>query len=85
MSKYKYSQLVVSINDDVAAEWLRSLRVTNIEDNDKQYIFTNIKFQSIITSIKKILFHHIMKDFVNKLELSDKKYKTNGNVGDENY
>ena len=26
-----------------------------------------------------------MVDFVNKLELNDKKYQTNGNVRDENY
>ena len=36
-------------------------------------------------SIRKYFFHHIMMDFVNKLELSDQKYQTNKNVRDEHY
>ena len=50
----------------------------NIEDYDKQDIVTNKKFEAIISSIKKNLFHQRMVDFVNKLELSDKNTKLIG-------
>ena len=45
----------------------------------------NISFETIITSIKKNLFHQRMVDFLNKLKLSDQKYQTNRNVRYENY
>ena len=38
-----------------------------------------------MNSIKKNFFHQSMVDFVNKLELSDQEYQTNGTVRDENY
>ena len=56
-----------------------------IEYNDKQDIFTNFESESIIPSIKKYLFHQRMVDFLNKLEISDQQYKTNGTVRDDNY
>ena len=46
---------------------------------------TNIQFESIVLSIKNYFFHQRMVDFLNKLELSDKKYQTNENIRDENY
>ena len=57
----------------------------NIEDSDKQDIFPNTQFKAIIPSIKKSFFHQRMMNFVNKLELSDQKYQTNGNVNEGNY
>ena len=47
--------------------------------------FTNFESESIIPSIKKYLFHQRMVDFLNKLEISDQQYKTNGTVRDDNY
>ena len=57
----------------------------NIEESYKQDTVSNIEFEAIVTSIKKYLFHQCMVDFVNKIELSDQKYHTNGNVIDENH
>ena len=57
----------------------------NIEDFDKQDIFTNISFESVIPPIKKNFFHQRMVDFVNKLEFTDQKYQTNGTVRYEIY
>ena len=44
-----------------------------------------MSFEAIIPSIKNNFFHRHMINFVNKLELSDQKYQTNGNIRDENY
>ena len=77
--------MVVGSNKDVAAASLLTLHDNNIEDFDKHDIFTNIEFEYIVTSIKKCLFHQPMIDFVNKLELSDQRYQTNGNVRYESY
>ena len=57
----------------------------NIGDDEKQEMVTNIDFKAIITSIKKIFFHQHMFDFVNEIELSDKKYQNNWTVRDDNY
>ena len=70
---YKESQLVVDINEDVAATSLLTLRGKNNEDFDKQDMVTNIEFEAIVPSIKKHFFHQHMVDFVSKLELSDQK------------
>ena len=45
----------------------------------------NILSESIVPSIKKNFFNQRIVDFFNKLELSDRKYKTNGTVRDESY
>ena len=79
------SQFVSGSNEDFAAESFLILHGNNIEYSDKQDIVTNMKFEAISTSIKKYFFHQRMVDFLNALELSDNKYHTNGNVGDENY
>ena len=39
----------------------------------------------MVPSIKNYLFHQRMVDFVNKLNLSDQKYHTNGNLRDKNH
>ena len=52
MSKYTYSLLFVSINEDVSAALLISLHGDNNEDYDKQDIVTNIYIESIVPSIK---------------------------------
>ena len=57
----------------------------NIEEYDNKYIVTNISFEAIVPSNKKYFFHQRMFCFVNKLELSGKKYQTNGNERDKNY
>ena len=46
---------------------------------------TNIEFEAIVLPIKKYLFRQCMVAFVNKLELSDQKYETNGYIRYENY
>ena len=51
----------------------------------KQDIVTNIEFETIISSIKKDLFNQRMVGFVNKIDLSDKKYQSNGIVRDDIY
>ena len=56
-----------------------------IQESEKQDIVTNIEFEAIVTSIKKYFFHQRMVDFVNKLELSDRKYQTIINLRDTNY
>ena len=56
-----------------------------IEESDKQDIVTNIEFEAMVPSIKRYFFHKHMVDFLNKTELSDQKYQTNGNVRGENY
>ena len=79
------SQWVVNSNEYVASELLIYLHGDKIEDSDKQDIVSNIEFESIKPSIKNNLFYQRMMNFVNKLELDDHKYQTDGNVGDENY
>ena len=39
----------------------------------------------MVPSIKNYFSHKCMVDFVNKLELSDQKYQTNGNIRHKNY
>ena len=80
MSKNKESQLVVGINEDVAATSLLYLHSNNVEYYDKQDIVSNISFEVIITSITKYFFCQRMIYFVNKLYLSYQKYQTNVNV-----
>ena len=77
--------MVVGSNKDVAAVSFITLHDDNIEDYEKQDIVTNTEFELIWSSIKKYVFHNHMVDFVNKLELSDQKYQTNGNLKDGNY
>ena len=77
--------MVVSSNEDVGSVSLLSLHGDNIEYDEKQDIVLNKYFEAIIPSIKRNLFRPPMVNFVNKLELSDQKYQTNGNVRDENY
>ena len=84
MSKDKYYQLVFRSNEDVADVSLLYLNDDNFEDFDTQEIVENIEFEAIIPSIKKNLFYQKMVDFLNKLELSDQKYQTNGTVRDYN-
>ena len=84
MSKDKYYQLVVSINEDVAAKLLISFLGKNIEDSLKK-IVTNIQFEATITSIKKGIFPQHMMNYVNKIQLSDQQYQTNWNVRVVNY
>ena len=52
----------------------------NIEGYYKQDVVTNMKFESIITSIKRNFFHQRMVDFANTLELIDQKYLSNRTV-----
>ena len=77
--------MVVSSNEDVAYVSLLCLNDNNIEDYEKQDIVTNIEFETIISSIKKDLFNQRMVGFVNKIDLSDKKYQSNGIVRDDIY
>ena len=56
-----------------------------MEEYDKQDTVTNIEFESIVPSIRRYFFNQCTVDFMHKLELSDQKYKTIGNVRDENY
>ena len=72
-------------NEDVASAPLLTLYGEIIEESYKQEIVTNIEFEAIVTSIKKYFFHQHMVYSMNKLELSDKEYQTNGNVKDEKY
>ena len=65
----------VGSNEYVAAEALLTSHGDNIEEYDKQDIVTNIEFKSRAHSIKRPLFHQRMVDFVNKIELSDKKIR----------
>ena len=58
---------------------------TTLKNMTFQDIITNIKFESISTSIKKYWFYQRMVDFINKIELSDHKYQSNGNIRYENY
>ena len=85
MSRNIKSQFNVGSNQDVESESLLTLDGNNIGEYDKQDIVTNIEFESIVPSIKKHLFYQRMVDFVNKIEFSDQKYHTNGNVRDEHY
>ena len=77
--------MVVVNNEDVAAASFLTLYGNNIEDYVKHDIFTNMGFEAIVPSIKNYFFHQHVIDFVNKLELSDQKYHTNGSIMDENY
>ena len=56
-----------------------------MEEYDKQDTVTNIEFESIVPSIKGYFFNQRVVDFVNRLELSDQNYQTNGNLRDEKY
>ena len=77
--------MVVSTSNYVADASLFFFHEDNNEDYDKQERDKNIKFEAKIASIKKNLFHRLMVDFVDKLELSDQKYQTNVTVRDENH
>ena len=44
-----------------------------------------MEFEAIVPSIKKYFFHRLVVDFVNKIEFSNLKYQTNGNLGDGNH
>ena len=68
------SQLNFGSNENVSAASLLNFYDNNIEEYEKQGIVTNLKFEYIITSIKKHFFHQRMVNFVNKLELSDHEY-----------
>ena len=59
--------------------------MTTALKNTKKYIVTNLEFEAIVTSTKTHFFHQRMVVFVTKLELSDQKYQTIGNVRDENH
>ena len=63
MSKNIESQSNVGSNEDVAAVSLLTLYVDNIDESDKQDIFTNIKFDKIVSSIEKYLFQKLIIDF----------------------
>ena len=76
---------IVGRNEDVAAASFFTLYEDNIEEYDKQDIVTNIEFYAIVPSIRKYFFNQRMVGFLNKIELSDKKYQTNGNERDERY
>ena len=65
--------MVVISNEYDASASLITLHGDNSESSDKQDIFSNTSFEAIITSTKRELFHQRMINFVNKLELSDKK------------
>ena len=67
MSMDKYSQLVVSSNEDVTAESLLSLHGDNIEYSVKQDMVTNMGFEAITPPIQKNLFHQCTVYFANKL------------------
>ena len=79
------SQFVVVSDEYIAASPFLTLNGNNIENSDKQDIVSNKEFEAMITSIKKYSYHQCMMNFVDKVELSDKKYQTNGYVRDENY
>ena len=72
--------MVVSSIEDVSTASLLYLHGINIEYSDKQDKVLNISFEEILPSIKKYFFHQRMIDFVNKLDLNDQKYQTNGNL-----
>ena len=63
-------------NEDVTDASFLTLHVNNVEEYDKQERVSNIEFEDIVTSIKNDFFLQSMACFVNKLELSDKKYHT---------
>ena len=85
MSKNVEFELNIGSNEDVVATSFLTLNDDNIEEYGKQDIVINIEFEFILTSIKRYFFHQWMVGFVNKIELSDQKYQTNGNVWDENH
>ena len=60
------------------------LHFYTIGDSEKQDIVTNIECEAIIPSIKNNFFHQRMVDYLNKLELSDQKYKNIRVLRDEN-
>ena len=70
--------MVVISNEDVSAASLLCFHRDKIEDSDRQDIVSNIKLESIITSIKKNFFNQRTMNTVNKIDLSDQKYQTNG-------
>ena len=80
MSKDIDYPLVVIKNEDVEASSLLSLNGNNNEDYEKQDMVIDIYFEAIVHSIKKSLFHQLLMNFVNKLELSYQKHQANGNV-----
>ena len=77
--------MVVDSNEDFEATSFLTFHGNKIEESDKQYMVTNIEFEAMVTLIKNYVFYQRIVDFVNKLELNDQKYQTNGNVRDENY
>ena len=54
-SKDTYFTVFVSINEDFAATSFIYLHGDKIADSDKQDIVTNIYFEAIVSSIKKLL------------------------------
>ena len=77
--------MVVCSNEYFAAKSFLYLHEKNIEVSDKKDIVSSTEFEAIIHSTQEKLFHQRMINFVNKLELSDKKHKTNRNVGYRNH
>ena len=65
--------MVVGSNADVEAASLIYLHGKKTEYSYKQDIVSNMEFETIIPSIKKYFFHQCMVNFVNKIDLSDKK------------
>ena len=76
--------MFVRRNKYTSSTSLVSLNGYNIEGYHKQDIVTNIKFEEIIPSTQKNLFHQRIMDSIKKLELSDQKYQSNVIVRDEN-
>ena len=63
MSKNTESHLNVGSNEYVTSASLLTFHDDKIEEYDKQDIVTNIKFEDIVTSIKKHFFRQRMVDF----------------------
>ena len=82
---FKNINLNVGSNEEVSAASIITLNGYNIEQYEKQEIVTNIKFESILASIKNYIFHQHMVNFLNKIQLSDQKYQTNRNIREKNY
>ena len=76
--KKNESPLVIISNEDVSAASLLCFNRDKIEDSYRQDIVSNIIFESIITSIKNNFFNQRTMNTVNKIDLSDQKYQTNG-------
>ena len=65
--KKKWFQLVVKINEDVAALSFLSLYGNRTEDDEEKDIVTKIEFLTTILLIKENYLHQRMVKFVNKL------------------